>query len=149
MPVAAPIEAQVLDAILAACSGIGTGGTWRSTPYSMLDGVPNDDMGALDRQRTFLQHVRSEPSTDVGDLSRHGWMLTFNVWVAATSMRGVLDTRRDVLVAIYAAEGTFQNSFRQFLMPGGFAFHDDLMKSGVWLGTQTFTLNVETDHATP
>lgn len=151
MPPVAAIETRVLDAMLTALGGIGTPpSSWLTTPYAVLDGVPGDEMGRLDLPRLFVQHVQSAPDAS-GDteITRHNWTLTFNVWVAATTMRAVLAAKADVLRAIYAAEGTFMDSFRAPLFPSGFAFHDELVKAGTWLGTQTFTIDVETGHADP
>lgn len=151
MAVTAAIETRVLDAILSACAGIGTpAGSWRSTPYAILDGVPNDEIGVLDQPRLFCQHVSSTPLESANTtIGRHNWTLTYNVWVAAATMRGVLAAKADVLQAMYAAEGTFQDSFRAPPFPGGFTFHDDLVRAGIWLGTQSFTIDVETGHTDP
>jgi hypothetical protein len=148
--VAAAVEVQVLDAILSACAGIGTpAASWLTTPNAIVEGVPNDKMGALTNPRLFLQHVASTPASGSAGTTYHRWTLTFNIWCCAQTQRGVLSLKADVLRAVYAAEGTFTASFKQPLWPGDFTFHDELVKAGIWLGTQTFTIDIETDHASP
>lgn len=152
MPVAAAIETRVLDAILTACAAIGTPPTsWRTVPYAILDGAPNDEMGVLDRPRLFVQHVHSDPDPAGANTvpARHNWTLTFIVWVGAATQRSMQAARADVLQAIYAAEGAFTDAFRAPLFPGTFEAHNNMATAGIWLGTQVFTIDVETGHDDP
>jgi hypothetical protein len=150
MAVAEAKENLALDLLVSTLGTIGpVGASWLTDP-TVSAGVPPDavprDLGMM----VYVHHVRTDLLPPDAGTANHYFRAIFHAYLCSADAdhreRDVLNLKADALQAVFAAEGAFTTAFKQPLYPAGFIYRDDMRASGVAVGVQEFTLDLELSH---
>lgn len=146
---AAGIESRLLDALVAALGVIGTPpANWRTAP-AVVDGIPSDPLPFADKPRIYVQWAGTEPGTGEAGTSTHLWRVTFAIWMTAATNRTLLDLKRDVSAALFAAEGTVMATFQQPFWFGEAMPRNDMLSAGLYVASLNVWIDAIIDHSAP
>jgi hypothetical protein len=145
----AGIESRLLDALIAALTVIGTPPTnWRTVP-AVVDGIPSDPLPFADKPRIYVQWAGTEPGTGEAGTSTHLWRVSFAIWMTAATNRILLDLKRDVSAALFAAEETVMGTFKQPFWFGEAMPRNDMLSAGLYVASLNVWIDAIIDHSDP
>lgn len=144
------IENRMLDALGVALAGISVANGYLTDPVA-AEGIPQDVIPKPTSPLVYYHHVRSERAEADAGTSEHRYRLHFTAYIYATTLRGVLDAKADVLRAVYANEAaTAAVAVSGPMWPDTYALRDDMVQqSGSYCGVLDLLVDVEVSHATP
>lgn len=143
----ATVRLQVLDKLLAALATIGPAGVvWRTTPL-VAEGIPGDALPSPGQPGIYAHFVRTVPPDEAMGTSVHRWRTYYAIWMAAETMRGMVDVDEDVVLALGNSEGAVQ----QILGVQGWWYDDmsyepELTKAGLFIGRRSIYVTHESTH---
>jgi len=152
-----PKESLIIAAVLTELAKIGSAGPteWHTNPPDATEGAPGDELPDLAHQ-LYLEHVDTveRSGDDAIAVSDHARRMNLAVvGFAKDTGSGPAELRKlmnDVLRALWAAEGTFQELTGYGMgVPVTFTPRRDLDRAGFSAGVVSFYFDFNSEHTAP
>lgn len=142
------LENRIVDLLVTTLQAIGTpASSWLTQP-TVAEGVPADAVPRATKPLVYVRNVLTGPTPgQEAGTSSHTLRVTVLVVVLATTVRTVNNVKADILRALFAAEQTFTDAFKQPMWPADFEVLDDMKSAGYIIGHLQLFMDVYLDHA--